>query len=106
MLRINTIHVVCFIYKKQLVMNQSALIEFLSQGLIDTIEVYETSPSKGKSLNKDKDIWILVFILSNGNRKTLLSSRGTQREWASLDTLNDWLKNNGISTYQIFHKKG
>lgn len=86
-------------------MKQDTLIELLSQGLIETIEVRETSPSKGKPLDGDKNIWILYFILSNGNRTTLLSSRGTQREWASLDTLNDWLKANGVSNYKIFHKE-
>lgn len=87
------------------IMKQDTLLELLSQGLIDTIEVHERLPSKGKPLDGDKNIWILDFILSNGNRTTLLSSRGTQREWASLDTLNDWLKTNGISNYQIFHRE-
>lgn len=86
-------------------MKQDTLLELLSQDLIKEIEVHETSPSKGKPLCGEKNIWILLFTLSNGNRITLLSSRGTQREWASLDTLNDWLKTNGISSYKIVHKE-
>jgi len=86
-------------------MMQGTFIELLSQGLIDKIEVHETTPSKGKPRDVGNDIWILVIILLNGNVTKLLSSRGSQREWASLDTLSGWLKANGISKYQIFHKE-
>lgn len=84
-------------------MKQDTFIEVLSQGLIGSIVAQETTPSKGKSLNLNKTIWVLMLTLSNGNVTPLISSRGTPREWASLDTLNDWLKKNGISDYNVTH---
>lgn len=78
--------------------------EFLSQGLIRSISAHEAAPSKGKPLNGNKNIWVLIVTLLNGNTFFLLSSRGSPREWASLDTLNDWLKSNGVSNYQVLHK--
>jgi hypothetical protein len=84
-------------------MKQDTFIELWSQGLISSIAAQETMPSKGKSLGLNRTIWVLMLTLSNGNITPLISSRGTPREWASLDTLNDWLKNIGISNYSVSH---
>ena len=84
-------------------MKQDTFLELLSEDLITSITAQEALPSKGKPLEGDKAVWILLITLSNGNSTPLLSSRGSQREWASLDTLNDWLKNNGVSNFQIVH---
>ncbi len=84
-------------------MKQDTFLEFLSQGLIKSITAQESPPSKGKPLDGEKSIWVLIVTLSNGNTSSLLSSRGTQREWASLDTLNEWLKNHGVPNFQIAH---
>ena len=84
-------------------MKLESFLEFLSQGLIASVTVQETSPSKGKPLEAGKSVWIVQITLSNGNISSLISSRGSNREWASLDTLNDWLRGNGISNYHIAH---
>lgn len=86
-------------------MKQDTLLEMLSQELIQGVEVHEGSPSKGKALERGRPIWTLVFTLMNGNQATFLSARGTPREWASLDTLNDWLKSTGISSYKVFQEE-
>lgn len=82
-------------------MKQDTFLELLAQGLIHLVTAKESEPSKGKSLDGGKMIWVLQVTLSNGNCSRLFSSRGSQREWASLDTLNEWLKTNGISNFQI-----
>jgi hypothetical protein len=87
-------------------MKQDTFIEIMSQGLIRSITVQEALPSKGKPLHGDKAIWVLLVTLANDNSTLLLSARGTQREWASLDTVNEWLKNKGVSNFQIVHMKG
>ena len=84
-------------------MKLDSFLEFLSQGLIASITAQETNPSKGKPLEAGKSVWIVQITLSNGNISALTSSRGSNREWASLDTLNDWLRGHGISTYHIAH---
>lgn len=84
-------------------MKQDSFLELLSQSLIASVTAQETKPSKGKSVDAGKSVWIVKVTLSNGNVTNLTSSRGTHREWASLDTLNDWLKKQGISNFQIVH---
>jgi hypothetical protein len=84
-------------------MKLDSFLEFLSQGLLASITAQETNPSKGKPLETGRPIWILQVTLSNGNVSSLTSARGTNREWASLDTLNDWLRGHGISTFHIAH---
>ncbi len=84
-------------------MKQNTFLELLSQDMISSVTAQESRPSKGKPLDAGKAIWVLNITLSNGNVFPLLSSRGTEREWASLDTLNDWLKNSGVSNFRIVH---
>jgi hypothetical protein len=84
-------------------MKLDSFLELLSQGVITSITAQETQPSKGKSLESGKSVWIVQVTLSNGNVSSVTSSRGSNREWASLDTLNDWLRGHGISTYNIVH---
>jgi len=84
-------------------MKQDAFLEMLSHGLIKSIEARESMPSKGKPLDGGKTIWVLLVTLSNGSSSLCLATRGSQREWASRDTLNEWLKNNGVSCYKIIH---
>jgi hypothetical protein len=84
-------------------MKQDTFLELLAQGLIHLVTAKESEPSKGKPLDGGKTIWVLQVTLSNGNSSPLFSSRGSQREWASLDTLNVWLKTNGVSNFQISH---
>lgn len=84
-------------------MKLDSFLELLSQGLITSITAQETNPSKGKPLEAGKSVWIVKATLSNGNISSLTSSRGSNREWASLDTLNDWLRGHGVSSYHIAH---
>lgn len=84
-------------------MKLDSFLELLSQGLIASITAQETKPTKGKPLDAGKSVWIVQVTLSNGSVSSVTSSRGSSREWASLDTLNDWLRGHGISTYNIAH---
>ena len=82
-------------------MKLDSFLELLSQGLIASITAQQTQPTKGKSLEAGKSVWIVQVTLSNGRIPSVTSSRGSSREWASLDTLNDWLRGHGISTYNV-----
>ena len=84
-------------------MKLDSFLELLSQGVIASITAQEAQPSKGKSLEAGKSVWIVQVTLSNGSVSSVTSSRGSNREWASLDTLNDWLRGHGISNYNIAH---
>ena len=85
--------------------NQESLSLLLSQGLIQGVVVSEGLPSKGKALfAPNKRIWTVTVILVNGNESKLLSTRGSQREWASLDRLTEWLKVIGLNNYQVNQK--
>lgn len=84
-------------------MKQDTFLELISQKLIKQVIAQEAIPSKGKSLKCDNTGKILNITLYNNTEAILLSSRGTQRDWASLNTLKLWLKNLGISEYQIKH---
>lgn len=84
-------------------MKLDAFLELLSQGIISSVTAQEANPSKGKPLEAGKSVWIVQVTLSNGSISSLTSSRGSNREWASLDTLNDWLRGHGVSTYHIAH---
>lgn len=86
-------------------MNQELLYELISQGLVKSVRVTEGLPSKGKALlsSKSKHIWTVTIVLVSGNESQLTSTRGSPREWASLDRLTEWLKAIGFSSYQVNH---
>lgn len=75
--------------------------ELAEQGLVKSVIVCQSTPSKGKPLETGKLVWLVQIILTNEYDGFLCSSRGTRREWASLDTLNTWLKRQGILIYQV-----
>lgn len=82
-------------------MKQNTFLEALSSKLIERIEVIKAFPCKGKRLDSNKPIWTVMIVLENGNVSPLVSTRGSKREWASLDRLNTWLNNHGINDYRI-----
>lgn len=84
-------------------MKQDTFVELLNQGLVQTITLKEALPSKGKALNIEKPVWTVLVTLSNGNVSSLLSARGTSREWSSLDTLDQWLCNYGVYEFNVTH---
>ncbi|EJG0411548.1 hypothetical protein C4G53_RS20770 [Vibrio parahaemolyticus] len=84
-------------------MKQDTFVELLNQGLVRTITLKESLPSKGKALNVEKPVWTVLVTLSNGNISSLLSARGTSREWSSLDTLDQWLHNHGVYEFNVMH---
>lgn len=72
------------------------------QGLVKEVTVSEVLPSKGKALlSTNKRVWTVTAILVNGSESRLLSTRGSQREWASLDRLTVWLRSMGLSKYHV-----
>lgn len=77
------------------------LSELAAQGLVKSVVARQSPPSKGKPLETGKPVWLIQITLANGNEGFLVSSRGTNREWASLDTLNLWLKRQGVSEYRV-----
>lgn len=78
------------------------LSELVTQGCIREVRVSASLPSKGKALNStDKRVWIVTVILVNGSEARLLSTRGSQREWASLDRLTEWLRAIGLGNYHV-----
>lgn len=87
------------------VMNESAFKGILQQGIITHIEVAEALPSKGKPAQKElgsTTVWIVKIHLG-GKELILESTRGGPREWASLDSLDKWLKGHGVINYSINH---
>lgn len=86
-----------------LTVNQELFTELVSQGLIQAVHVTEGLPSKGKALtsSSNKHVWTVTVVLINGSESLLLSTRGSPREWASLDRLTEWLKAIGLSNYQV-----
>lgn len=84
-------------------MNQELFSELISQGLVKSVRVTEGLPSKGKALlsSKSKHIWTITVVLISGSESQLLSTRGSPREWASLDRLTEWLRAIGLSSYQV-----
>ena len=87
-------------------MYENVLKAFLKQGLISEILVCETFPSKGKPAKKDlgtTTVWIIKCKFDNNQMSILEAARGGPREWASLDNLNNWLKECGVTNYTINH---
>ena len=85
-----------------MILNQELLTELVVQGLVKNVTVSETMPSKGKALHSPtKKVWVVKIILANGNESCLLSTRGSQREWASLDRLTEWLRAIGLCKYHV-----
>ena len=83
-------------------MNQDQLISLLAQGLVQAVQVSEMLPSKGKpNLTPAKRVWVVTAVLINGSQSLLISTRGTRREWASLDRLSEWLKMVGVMNFVI-----
>lgn len=83
-------------------MNQEMLTELLRQGFVSEVRVSESIPSKGKALlSSGKRVWVITVILVNGGESKIISTRGSQREWASLDRLNKWLRSIGLSNNYI-----
>lgn len=95
--------IVVFIYFVAVDVKQDTFVELLNQGLVRTITLKESLPSKGKALNVEKPVWTVLVTLSNGNISSLLSARGTSREWSSLDTLDQWLHNHGVYEFNVMH---
>lgn len=85
-------------------MVESVFIDMLRKGIITNIGIEETIPSKGKPALKEVgaiSVWIVRIILNNDEVLTLESARGGPREWASLDSLNKWLRSCDVSKYTI-----
>ena len=83
-------------------MNQEMLSELVAQDCVREVRVSESLPSKGKALHSaDKRVWIVTVVLVNGGESRLLSTRGSQREWASLDRLTEWLRAIGLGNYHV-----
>lgn len=79
------------------VLNQEMLIELLRRGFVSEVKVSESTPSKGKALLLNKKcVWVVSVVLLNGEESTIFSTRGSQREWASLDRLNEWFRVIGL----------
>lgn len=86
-------------------MRQNTFAEMNNLGVITHVVVVETSPTKGKPALRiepgSRHIWTVEIQLNTGQKDTLKSSRGGVREWASLDRLTEWLRQQGISHYSI-----
>jgi hypothetical protein len=86
-------------------MIESVFKNCLEQNIIESIEVQEVLPSKGKPARKitgSATVWIVKFAVGE-KQMTLESARGGSREWASLSNLDKWLKSCGIKSYVINH---
>lgn len=78
-------------------LNQEMLIELLRRGFVSEVKVSESIPSKGKALTLNrKRVWIVSIVLISGEETKMFSTRGSPREWASLDRLNEWLRISGM----------
>lgn len=87
-------------------MKLDTFLELQRQGLIAFVTAQEMKPTKGRSLESGNHVWVVQVTLLNGQDSLITSSRGSNREWASLDTLNYWLRRNGISSFNIKHIGG
>ena len=86
-------------------MKQDACQTMLSEGVVHSVIVRETEPSKGKPLQGGTtSIWTVILQLNTGGEVAVEASRGGPREWASLDRLNAWLRSLGVSEYFVQHK--
>lgn len=86
------------------ILNQDLLMELANQGFVKTVHVSTEQPSKGKPLlSRNKLVWTITVILVNGSTHKLVSTRGTPREWASLDRLYGWLKTIGLGNFHVIH---
>ncbi len=76
--------------------------ELILHGLITRVLIQEAKPSKGKPLLRNlSSIWCIKISTSNGYESYLVSTRGTIREWASLDRMAEWLKTIGIVEFTV-----
>jgi hypothetical protein len=85
-------------------MVESVFMDMLRKGIITNVVIEETLPRKGKPALKKVGataVWIVRIILNNAEVLTLESARGGPREWASLDSLNKWLRSCDVSKYTI-----
>jgi hypothetical protein len=84
---------------------QEHLQELIQKGLIKKVKVTETTPSKGQASRAgNKRVWLVNIVMLNGSESLLLSTRGSQREWASLDRLTGWLRSIGLGDFQVVQK--
>ena len=86
-------------------MQQTTFSEMNNLGVIAQVVAIETSPTKGKPALRaepgSRRVWVVEIRLNTGQKDKLKSSRGGVREWASLDRLTEWLRQQGVSSYSI-----
>lgn len=86
-------------------MIESVFREIVGKKLLNYVEVQEALPNKGKPAQREngaRTVWVIKASL--GNEEILLeSSRGGAREWASLNSLDNWIRHLGIQSYSVNH---
>lgn len=85
-------------------MQESVFKSLLQKNLISGISVLKTVPSKGKPAQKQtssKTVWIVRVFYGDNQSSIVEASRGGPREWASLDSLHNWLMSCGGQKYQV-----
>ncbi len=85
-------------------MIESVFKDFLQQNSITDIHVLEAFPSKGKPAQKQvgsTTVWIIKYFYGDNQSSFLEAARGGPREWASLDSLSNWLRACGGEKFQV-----
>jgi len=85
-------------------MNEYAFKLMINKGFVSNVEICESTPIKGKAALKadtTTSVWVIKITLNDGTFELLESYRGGAREWASLDRLNNWLRNLGLKKYDV-----
>ncbi len=85
-------------------MQESVFKELLHQDLITDIHVTEALPNKGKPAQKtagSTTVWTIKFYYGDSQSSLLEAVRGGPREWASLDSLSNFLRACGVERYQV-----
>jgi hypothetical protein len=83
-------------------LDQKLLAQLLVQGVITSVKVQNRVPTKGKAINVlNKLVWSVSVVTISGGEMFLNSSRGSPREWASLDRLAIWLRSNGFHNFHV-----
>ncbi len=81
------------------------------QGLLDTYRIQEIVVYRTKreyqsggfgDPNKHPNIWA-VAIMTDGQWARIHNARGQGREWSNLDRLEKWLREHGISQWQLLN---
>ena len=86
-------------------MVENVFKDFVKVGIIKEIIIKETAPNKGKPAQRDRGATMIYVVSINLNNEEIIidSARGGPREWASLDSLDKWLKGCGVIQYSVNH---